>query len=248
MHSYYTNKNKAIFKIEFVSSLKHSNVDLLWRYIPFKDNITNHIIGNLNTILWDRLLNEKKTDIPSCIDEDLQISKYVPETDILPEEELELISLLEGEEISINNENETLAMNDESTTINMIDSILNTFNDTYKKFLMIGYECCPSNFLEVYQKTLLVQTACYNIDFTYGQDMVRYFIYCMSKRYLGIQYININFLAKRLSSKYTVSICQRGYGKTTIQSIIATAALLALKKDEYIHGGSHDGGRAAKQR
>lgn len=228
MPVYFTNKNKVTFKLEFVSALHHSNADLLWRYIPCRDSITNHIVGELNLIIWDRLLNEEKTEIPSYIDEELQINKYIPETDILPQDELELINLLEGNEIDIDEETETLSTN-VSTSINMIGNIINTFYDSYKKFILVGYESSPSHFLEVYQKTLLLQTICYNINFTYGQDMVRHFIYCMSRRYLGINYININFLIKKLSSKYTVAICQRGYGKTTIQAIIATAALLTLR-------------------
>ena len=230
MSEYITNKNKVTFKIDFVSSTKKddSNVDLLWKYIPWKDSITNHIIGELNVIIWDRLLNEEKSEIPSYIDEELHISKYFPETDILPQDELELIHLLEGEEISINEGTETLSTN-ESTSINMVNNIIANFHDSYKKFMLVGFECSPCHFLEVYQKTLLLQTACYNIDNNYGPDRVLHFLYCMSRRYLGINYININFLAKKLISKYTVAICQRGYGKTTIQAIIAASALLTLR-------------------
>ena len=230
MSEYITNKNKVTFKIDFVSSKNKddSNVDLIWKYIPWKDSITNHIIGEINLIIWDRLLNEEKSEIPSYIDEELQVNKYVPETDILPEDELELINLLEGTEISINKDTETLTTT-ESTSINMMNNIINNFHDSYKKFMMVGFECSPCHFLEVYQKTLLLQTACYNIDFNYGYDNVVHFLYCMSRRYLGINYININFLAKKLTSKYTVAICQRGYGKTTIQAIVAAAALLTLR-------------------
>lgn len=225
---FYTNKNKVTFKIEFVSSKDKSNVDLLWRHIPCRDNITCHIIGELNLLIWDRLLNEEKSEIPSYIDEELRISKYFPETDILEHDELELMNLLEGREIKIDETKDTLEI-DMSSSMQMIDEKISTFYDSYKRFIMVGYESSPSHFLEVYQKTLLLQTACYNISFNFGDDMVSQFIYCMSRRYLGINYINVNFLAKKLSSKYTVAICQRGYGKTTIQAIIATAALLTLR-------------------
>ena len=222
---YYTNKNKVIFRLDFVSSNIHSNIDLLWRYIPWKDNITSHVVGELNMIIWDRLLNEARSDIPEFVDEDLQITKFLPQTAITVEDDRELVELLEERQPSLDTVRETSNINVAAVT-QMIDQVINRIHDTYKPFILIGGEC--AEFLEVYQKSLLMQVACYHMNFTYDMDTVKSFITCMSRRFLGIMYLNVSYLSARLCSKYTVAICQRGYGKTTAQCNIAAAGLVYI--------------------
>lgn len=216
--------------IDFKNIHVYENVeyDEIFGCISFKDEYINLVKNYYISYIWQRLINE--TLIERRQRKNLHL--YNPYT-LFEEIDEKEITHVEDDILFNKKTNDLIVTKSNSIDKNdkrkfHIEKCLEELVP-FEKFIKTIYGLSPLTVFETYQRSIIFNILFFRIIHDCGYSRLQRFLYGMSNIYFGFSPYKFDFIMNAYSKKHSLSIIQRGLGKTTIQTWIAAAAMLCLK-------------------
>ena len=213
--------------------------------IYFLDEFVDVLKNNYASYVWNRLMNETLVDRRAR----KNLHLYNPYTRIKEVNDFgERTVFVDDDELfsnSADDDNATTSYDHDDDNNNgkrtgtiAVDNaekksldIQKSLNDMlpYQRFLKTVFGMSPKTTFETYQKSIIYNVLFFRIMKGNGYSCLEKFLYAMSNNYMGFATNQFHFLMKMYPKKHSLSIIQRGLGKTTVQKWITASAMLCLR-------------------
>ena len=208
--------------------LENIEYDEIFGCVFFVDECINLLKGHYVSYIWNRLLNETLLDRRKR----KNLHLYNPYTIC-----------------DVDNDNDSVFIDDDrlfSFSLRKYENKETRFKESsneqrfdiqkrlkelipFEKFIKTIYGLAPTIVLEAYQRSIIFNVLFFRIVNNCGYSCLERFLYAMSDKYFGFTLHQIHFIMNIYSKRHSLSIIQRGLGKTTVQTWIAAAAMLCLR-------------------
>ena len=202
-------------------SIQNASYDELFGYLLFVDDYVKDSINYYKSFVWRRLLNETLHDRktrhnlqvynPYTLREDVPIDNRIDDDDLFEQF---------SEEEDAEKEDDT--QNEKRLAITRYLQRLQPFY----LFLKTVYGVSPRTWLEPQQRAFIFQSLLFKVKADEGMTSLERFILAMTQDFLGFRPYSLNFVTRVVPKNYSISLLQRGMGKTTVQKDYAAAAML----------------------
>ena len=236
-----SNLNSCSFQIDFEDnnnkrqhnfSIQNTSYDELFGFLSFVDENVNSVICWYKAFVWRRLINETLQDRkrrrnlqmynPYTLHSEIPSTDRIDDDDLFVEDEDDSLLLQGGGE-----EDDGKSEGDEKQLA--ITGYIKRLKP-FCTFIKTVYGVSPRTWLEPHQRAFIFNALLFRILADEGQSSLERFVLAMTMDFLGFRPYQLAFVTRVIPKSYSVSIVQRGLGKTTIQIQVAAAAMLCLPK------------------